>query len=286
MKKILKQTFAITLLIMALITTNAQNNFPNGIVANKGTSAGGSAIFIGTQYASHFHYSTTEDTYIRGGKPTSSVIVGDVGTNVILGNAGGNVYSAAPLIAQNGINGNNGMVVSKGNSAGGSAIFIGSQYASHFNYSTTEDTYIRGGIPTSNIILGDINNSVIVGQVPSLPAGYKLFVERGILTEKVKVALRTSADWSDYVFEPGYLLKPLHEVESFIKTNKHLPGIPSAGTLVKEGGIDVNKMFAAQMEKIEELTLYLIEMKKEITALKEDNKILQANILNTQNNRR
>jgi uncharacterized protein with WD repeat len=78
----------------------------------------------------------------------------------------------------------------------------------------------------------------------------------------------------------------LHEVEAFIKTNKHLPGVASAGTLVKEGGIDVNKMFAAQMEKIEELTLYLIEMKKEITALKEENKALQANINNTQNNRR
>jgi hypothetical protein len=114
--------------------------------------------------------------------------------------------------------------------------------------------------------------TVAIGNV-TRPAGYKLYVETGILTEKVKVAVKTSADWADYVFDENYLLMPLNEVEQFVKQNNHLPGVPSAKTLIAEGGIDVNKMFAKQMEKIEELTLYVIELKKQ-------NESLQQKIIN------
>jgi hypothetical protein len=116
--------------------------------------------------------------------------------------------------------------------------------------------------------------TVKIGDVP-MPAGYKLYVEQGILTERVKVALKTSGNWADHVFAPGYKLKSLPEVEKFIKENKHLPGIPSAETLVKDGGIDMNRMFAKQMEKIEELTLYMIEIKKENEQLKKEIKALK-----------
>jgi hypothetical protein len=108
--------------------------------------------------------------------------------------------------------------------------------------------------------------TVRVGNVTT-PVGYKLYVEQGILTEKVKVAVATSLAWADYVFAADYNLKPLSEVEAFIKENKHLPNVPSADELVK-GGLDLGKMQATQMEKIEELTLYIIEMKKEIEILK------------------
>lgn len=118
------------------------------------------------------------------------------------------------------------------------------------------------------------DGKVKIGNV-STPGDYKLYVAQGILTEKVKVALSSSTDWADYVFAPDYKLKPLSEVEAFVKANKHLPNVPSAEQLVKDGGIDVNEMFAKQMEKIEELTLYLIEMKKEIDALKIENSELK-----------
>jgi hypothetical protein len=101
----------------------------------------------------------------------------------------------------------------------------------------------------------------------ALPNGYRLYVNGGILTTKVKVALYCSADWADYVFSSTYKLKPLSEVESFVKKNKHLPNVPSAEEIVKNGGIDVNQMFAKQMEKIEELTLYIIEQNKSIREL-------------------
>ena len=93
---------------------------------------------------------------------------------------------------------------------------------------------------------------------------YKLYVASGIRTEKVKVDLsdNTHGGWGDFVFDQDYQLKDLDEVESFIKTKKHLPGIPNAKE-VKEGGIDVAEMLAKQMVKIEELTLYVIQLKNE-----------------------
>lgn len=114
---------------------------------------------------------------------------------------------------------------------------------------------------------------------PNATGNYRLFVEGGILTEKVKVALRSSANWADYVFANDYQLMPLSEVEAFVKTNKHLPGIDSAEQLAKDG-IDVAAMQSKQMEKIEELTLYIIDQDKKIAeqakALEKNSKELEA----------
>ncbi|MCO6148510.1 hypothetical protein [Flavobacterium sp. NRK1] len=93
------------------------------------------------------------------------------------------------------------------------------------------------------------------------PDGYKLFVEDGILTEKVKVAVKTTTNWADYVFAPDYKLMPLNEVEQFTKENNHLPNVPSAEEMVNNG-LDVAQMDAKLMEKVEELTLYIIEQNK------------------------
>jgi hypothetical protein len=125
------------------------------------------------------------------------------------------------------------------------------------------------------------SGTVRIGNVTT-PVGYKLYVEQGILTEKVKVALASSAAWADYVFAPNYNLKPLDEVEEYIQANKHLPNIPSATELAKDG-LNLGDMQAKQMEKIEELTLYMIEMKKEINTLKAENKSLKSFITETKN---
>lgn len=102
------------------------------------------------------------------------------------------------------------------------------------------------------------------------PAGYKLYVETGILTEKIKVALKASANWADYVFADDYKLQPLHEVETYIREHKHLPGVPSADEVV-ENGLDLAKMDAKLLEKIEELTLHMIQLEKEVNTLKQKN---------------
>ncbi len=96
---------------------------------------------------------------------------------------------------------------------------------------------------------------------------YKLFVKKGIRTEKVRVDI-SSGVWADYVFKKDYNLKPLKEVEQFIKLNGHLPNIPKASVLEKEG-LDLGEMDAKLLEKIEELTLYIIDLKKEIDRLKQ-----------------
>lgn len=73
--------------------------------------------------------------------------------------------------------------------------------------------------------------------------------------------------WADYVFDKKYKLKSLDEVEKFIEKNNHLPGIPSAAEIEKNG-LPLGDTQRKMMEKIEELTLYMIELKKEIAILK------------------
>lgn len=116
-----------------------------------------------------------------------------------------------------------------------------------------------------------INNNaggIMIGSgLSSTPAGYKLYVSEGILTERVKVAVKSTADWRDNVLQDDYKLRTVEEVESFIKENKHLPGVPSAQEMV-ENGNDLQKTDAVLLEKVEEMMLYIIELKKENTSLK------------------
>ena len=71
-----------------------------------------------------------------------------------------------------------------------------------------------------------------------------------------------TSGWADHVFSDGYNLPSLESVEAFISREKHLPDIPTAGQIQKEG-IAVSEILTKQMQKIEELTLYLIELKKQ-----------------------
>lgn len=80
-----------------------------------------------------------------------------------------------------------------------------------------------------------------------------------IKTKKLTV---TQLGWSDYVFDDDYKLRSLSSLELFIKQNKHLPDIPSAKE-VEENGISVGDNQALLLKKIEELTLYVIELKKQ-----------------------
>ena len=87
----------------------------------------------------------------------------------------------------------------------------------------------------------------------------KLSVNGKIRAHEIKVE---TSGWPDYVFAKGYQLPSLEETEKQIKEKGHLPGIPSAEE-VKANGIDLGEMNAKLLKKIEELTLYMIEMKKE-----------------------
>lgn len=92
---------------------------------------------------------------------------------------------------------------------------------------------------------------------------YRLSVNGNIRSKEVVV----ESNWADYVFDKEYQLKPLEEVEAFIKAYKHLPNIPSA-LEIENNGLKVGDTQKRMMEKIEELTLYVIGLKKEIEQLK------------------
>lgn len=96
----------------------------------------------------------------------------------------------------------------------------------------------------------------------------RLGVNGLIYARGIKVVLPNSNNaWPDYVFKKDYKLRPLAEVEQFIAANNHLPDVPSE-TAVKENGIDVANMDAVLLRKVEELTLYMIQLQKDNLELK------------------
>jgi hypothetical protein len=102
----------------------------------------------------------------------------------------------------------------------------------------------------------------------------KLTVAGKIGAREIKVTTNAGAD---FVFEPGYKLPVLSELEQFVKTNKHLPEIPTAQQMVKEG-INLGELNIKLLQKVEELTLHLIEKDKQMNALQKTVKT-QAEIL-------
>jgi hypothetical protein len=120
-----------------------------------------------------------------------------------------------------------------------------------------------------------------VASLGNLPDPTYLFVVDGkILVEEVRVEL--SGNWPDYVFHDSYDLLPLDVLENEIETLGHLPGMPAALN-VEEEGFELGDMQRIMLEKIEELTLYVIDLNKNINALKAKNKQLESR-LNKQNN--
>lgn len=113
------------------------------------------------------------------------------------------------------------------------------------------------------------NGKVVIGNVTT-PGTYKLYVQTGILTEKVKVALTSSSDWADFVFDNAYKLRSISSLQEFITENDHLPDMPSGSELYLSGGVDVLEMFKLQQQKIEELTLYIIQLNNQIENLKSE----------------
>ncbi|PYF74203.1 hypothetical protein [Pedobacter nutrimenti] len=108
-----------------------------------------------------------------------------------------------------------------------------------------------------------INGKLSIGTSKADPEA--LFTVAGNITSKeLKVKINAGAD---FVFHPDYQLTELQSVEEYVKTNKHLPEIPSAKEM-KASGLEVGDFQIKLLQKIEELTLYLIELKKENEKMK------------------
>jgi hypothetical protein len=137
-------------------------------------------------------------------------------------------------------------VTGSGNQNATSGFVIAPQYGSFGGIRITSQGNVGIGIPLTNN-----------------PNNYKLAVNGTIGAKAIKIEI-SSATWSDYVFNKEYKLRTLPELEAFVKANNHLPNVPSALEVEKDG-IDIATMDAKLLEKIEELSLYIIEQNKQIT---------------------
>jgi len=143
--------------------------------------------------------------------------------------------------------------------AGGRALVHGWNNSLIVNY----DGDFTGGTIFKGKVYMNMNNGCA-------PSDAQLAVNGRIYATGIRVELLdANGCFPDYVFEPDYKLKTLNEVESYIKANKHLPEVPSAKE-VASNGIDLADMDVVLLKKIEELTLYVIQLKKEVEALKKD----------------
>lgn len=108
--------------------------------------------------------------------------------------------------------------------------------------------------------------SVLLNQSGSYTDTFAVFGDGRVRATEVRVK---TPIFPDYVFETNYNLMPLSDLEHFILKNKHLPNIPKAEEIVKDG-LELGDIQVKQMEKIEELTLYIIDLQKQISSLKEE----------------
>jgi hypothetical protein len=137
------------------------------------------------------------------------------------------------------------------------------------NWTVIQDGANNGGAVIYSSIFGDI----YFASIETTGANHKTLTDADL---KSRIKLRVAPDgttyakavnvqttnWPDYVFKKDYSLLPLNQLESYINQNQHLPGLPSAKD-VTEKGVDVGEMNKMLLKKIEELTLYVIELQKE-----------------------
>ncbi|MEO1628608.1 MAG: hypothetical protein AAFV25_25905, partial [Bacteroidota bacterium] len=125
---------------------------------------------------------------------------------------------------------------------------------------------------TTNLVNLPIDNKISSGGevgigTHDIPAGYKLAVNGNIICEKVRV--RQMVNWPDYVFEPDYDIMPLEELAEYLSTHKHLPEVPSAQEVEKDGFF-LEEMDGILLKKVEELTLHLLQKDSELKAIRKE----------------
>lgn len=160
-----------------------------------------------------------------------------------------------------------------GNAVGSSGTRIGvygtaSGSGTNWALYSAGDTYISGDLR--------IGNTAEV-------TGFRFSVDGRAICEELKV--QVSGNWPDYVFANDYSMMNLNDLEEFIKKENHLPGIPSAAEVEAADGIMLGEMQRVTIEKLEELTLYILDLKKQndvstqyIVALKKENDLLKERV--------
>jgi hypothetical protein len=228
--------------MMQIYSTDGNGDYvPTHGLLNFQTWSGGSSIdaSIGGTTLSNgsllLNYFCGNDTYINTGSNGGVV---STGKNVEIGFPTRNAQIALNIAVPLG--------VTKGLSITNPALTTTNKTV--FEVSSTGKTNIGTGRPLATGIAGNA----------------LLSVDGLILAKEIRVAI-ANTHWADYVFEKNYKLMPLKDLEVFIIKNKHLPEVPNTKE-VSENGIDVTEMNAVLLKKIEELTLYTIDLKKQLDA--------------------
>lgn len=240
----------------AKIRLGRANNLPNDYLEI--STVGGGGRFTQTGGSIDFYTSTS----INASNDFAMRIADD-------GNIGiGTTSPSHTLTIQGGPTGAKGINIMDGNSR----IYFDSKRAMEGHVSTNRLDIAEGYGTTQ--IFGNVGMGVI-------DPSEKLEVNGTIRSKKVKVE---ASPWPDFVFAPSYELRSLGELEKFIADNQHLPEVPSAKEVEKDG-LDLGKMDATLLQKVEELTLYLIEINKnqeklikEMESLKKENAVLKKEV--------
>ncbi|MEZ5084664.1 MAG: hypothetical protein R2750_14675 [Bacteroidales bacterium] len=205
-------------------------------------------------------FKVTNDGFLAGG---STIIGKEANNGPVLYQQAGNVNfgDSGPHMAirQKANNGDVGMDISTFTDLNGDIVWADIEAPnSSFYLIAKNDIIFRTGISKFEQMYIKANGDVGIGV--SEPSA-KLDVNGKILCGELEIINLT--EWKDCVFEKEYILRPLHEIEHFIKTNGHLPEIPSESEILANG-YNVGIMDAMLLQKIEELTLYIIELEKKI----------------------
>jgi len=215
---------------------DGQNNLILGHKAGMNNSGGGDNVFAGA-YAGQNNNNGYDNIYLGATSGANN----NGSRNILIGRAAGNQLTG-----------------------GDSNVFIGYQAGATLADNISGKLCIENSNDTdSPLIYGDFSEGQVGINTSYVPAGYNLAVEGNIIAEEIQVMERIH--WPDYVFEEAYDLMTLPELETEIETLGHLPGVPSAEE-VEENGHALGKMDAILLEKVEELTLHLIEMNKQMEA--------------------
>lgn len=153
-----------------------------------------------------------------------------------------------------------------GNVLAGKDVIAGGKVKATTDVESGANVKAMGNVEANDDLFANDNLRVGVSAT-DMPIGYRAAIAGKLICEEVRVALLPA--WPDYVFDDDYQLPKLEEWEKHIRENKHLPGVPSAAEVARNG-IALGEMQAILLQKIEELTLIVIEQQKQIEALKKN----------------
>lgn len=254
------------------------NNTPNSLMV--GFESNLASFYVGPSNGT----GTVGRVGVGTSNPQSDFQIGDHANKLSIGGASGvqNTFSTAYIGFNVARNGNNNWLASTDGVNNGGVIMMGDiqgnlrivQLPSSGDYQ--DRNWTNQQVEEHTVLKINYNGRVVIGENtqaggPLDDPNTRLTVDGGIACRKLNVTLN---NWADSVFAPSFYLMPLDSVATFIGTNGHLPGVPTEND-VRANGSDLAQNDVILLAKVEELTLYVIQMNQRILELEKQNAELQ-----------